>query len=195
VTAEATRVALVTGSAKGIGAAIVRELGAAGVTVVVCDIDDAAVGQLAAEVSQGGAACEPWRVDVTDATQVQRVIDGTVAQFGRIDALVNNAGVGAVASSEHLLREVWDRVLDVNFTGPFLCSQAAGAVMLRQGSGVIVNVASIFGVVGMPDSAAHHPGRRGSHETHHRLVPRLAGSSGCDCRRGRARRFALVRPG
>jgi NAD(P)-dependent dehydrogenase (short-subunit alcohol dehydrogenase family) len=78
VTAEATRVALVTGSAKGIGAAIVRELGAAGVTVVACDIDDAAVGQLAAEVSQAGAACEPRSVDVTDATQVQRVIDGTV---------------------------------------------------------------------------------------------------------------------
>jgi 3-oxoacyl-[acyl-carrier protein] reductase len=161
MTADAARVAIVTGSAKGIGAAIVRGLASAGVTVVACDIDDAAVGELAAELSQAGVACEPRRVDVTDATQVQRVIDGAVAQFGRIDVLVNNAGVGAVAASEDLPRGMWDRVLDVNLTGPFLCSQAAGAVMLRQGSGVIVNVASIFGVVGMPGRAAYVASKHG----------------------------------
>jgi 3-oxoacyl-[acyl-carrier protein] reductase len=161
MTADATRVAIVTGSAKGIGAAIVRGLASAGVTVVACDIDDAAVGELAAELSQAGLACEPRRVDVTDATQVQRVFDGVVAEFGRIDVLVNNAGVGAVAASEDLPRGLWDRVLDVNLTGPFLCSQAAGAFMLRQGSGVIVNVASIFGVVGMPGRAAYVASKHG----------------------------------
>jgi 3-oxoacyl-[acyl-carrier protein] reductase len=161
MTADATRVAIVTGSAKGIGAAIVRGLASAGVTVVGCDIDDAAVGELAAELSQAGLACEPRRVDVTDATQVQRVFDGVVAEFGRIDVLVNNAGVGAVAASEDLPRGLWDRVLDVNLTGPFLCSQAAGAFMLRQGSGVIVNVASIFGVVGMPGRAAYVASKHG----------------------------------
>jgi 3-oxoacyl-[acyl-carrier protein] reductase len=161
MTADATRVAIVTGSAKGIGAAIVRGLASAGVTVVACDIDDAAVGELAAELSQAGLACEPRRVDVTDATQVQRVFDGVVAEFGRIDVLVNNAGVGAVAASEDLPRGLWDRVLDVNLTGPFLCSQAAGAVMLRQRSGVIVNVASIFGVVGMPGRAAYVASKHG----------------------------------
>ena len=91
MTADVTRVAIVTGSAKGIGAAIVRGLASAGVTVVACDIDDAAVGELAAELSQAGLACEPRRVDVTDATQVKRVIDGVVAELGRIDVLVNNA--------------------------------------------------------------------------------------------------------
>jgi 3-oxoacyl-[acyl-carrier protein] reductase len=161
MTADATRIAIVTGSAKGIGAAIVRGLASAGVTVVACDIDDAAVGELAAELSQAGLACEPRRVDVTDATQVQRVFDGVVAEFGRIDVLVNNAGVGAVAASEDLPRGLWDRVLDVNLTGPFLCSQAAGAFMLRQGSGVIVNVASIFGVVGMPGRAAYVASKHG----------------------------------
>jgi 3-oxoacyl-[acyl-carrier protein] reductase len=161
MTADATRVAIVTGSAKGIGAAIVRGLASAGVTVVACDIDDAAVGEFAAELSQAGLACEPRRVDVTDATQVQRVFDGVVAEFGRIDVLVNNAGVGAVAASEDLPRGLWDRVLDVNLTGPFLCSQAAGAFMLRQGSEVIVNVASIFGVVGMPGRAAYVASKHG----------------------------------
>jgi NAD(P)-dependent dehydrogenase (short-subunit alcohol dehydrogenase family) len=92
VTADATRAALVTGSAEGIGAAIVREPAAAGVAVVACDIDDAAVGEVAAEVSHAGAVCEPRRLDVTDATQVKRVIDGTVARFGRIGTAVDVDG-------------------------------------------------------------------------------------------------------
>lgn len=99
MTADATRLALVTGSAKGIGAAILRELAAAGVAVVACDIDDAALGELADEVSQAGAVCEPRRLDVTDATQVQRVIDATVAQFGRIDVLVNNDAASFVTGT------------------------------------------------------------------------------------------------
>jgi 3-oxoacyl-[acyl-carrier protein] reductase len=158
---DATRVALVTGVARGIGAAIVRELAAVGDVVVACDIDHAAVDELAAGLPAAGPVCQPRSLDVTDADQVQRVVDATVAQFGRIDVLVNNAGIGAVAASEDPPREAWDRVLDVNLTGPFLCSQAVGQVMLSQASGVIVNVASIFGVLGMPRRAAYAASKHG----------------------------------
>jgi 3-oxoacyl-[acyl-carrier protein] reductase len=132
-----------------------------GHVVVACDIDQAAVAELAAKVSRVGPVCEPRRLDVTDGNQVQSVVDATVVRFGRIDVLVNNAGIGAVTASEDLAREVWDRVLDVNLTGPFLCSQAVGKVMLRQGHGVNVNVASIFGLVGMPGRAAYAASKHG----------------------------------
>jgi 3-oxoacyl-[acyl-carrier protein] reductase len=125
VTLDPARVVVVTGAARGIGAAIVHELAAEGHVVVACDIDQAAVAELAAKVSRVGPVCEPRRLDVTDGNQVQSVVDATVARFGRIHVLVNNAGIGAVTASEDLARDVWDRVLDVNLTGPFLCSQAS----------------------------------------------------------------------
>lgn len=161
MTSDPTRVALVTGAARGIGAAIVRELAATGDAVVACDVDHAAVVELAAGLSQIGLTCEPRGVDVTDASQVQRVVGATVERFGRVDGLVNNAGIGAVAPSEDLPRDVWDPVLGVNLTGSFLCAQAAGKMMLGQGRGVIVNVASIFGVVGMPRRAAYAASKHG----------------------------------
>ena len=99
--------------------------------------------------------------DVCDPEQVQDLADWTREQFGRIDVLVNNAGIGAVAPSEALPLERWSHVLAVNLTGPLLCSQAVGRHMLEAGSGVIINIGSIFGETGMPMRAAYAASKHG----------------------------------
>lgn len=108
VSTRGRRVALVTGAAHGIGERIVRELAAGGDAVVACDIDRSAVVDLVAGLSRAGLTCQSLAVDVTDATQVDRVVDATVERFGRLDVLVINAGIGAVATKRELPREVWD---------------------------------------------------------------------------------------
>ena len=99
-------------------------------------------------------------VDVTVPDDVRRLIEETMARYGRLDVFVNNAGMGAIGPSESLPLDVWRRTIDVNLTGVFLCAQAAGKVMLDQGHGVIINVA-IFGLVGMPQRAAYAASKHG----------------------------------
>jgi 3-oxoacyl-[acyl-carrier protein] reductase len=140
------RVAVVTGAGRGLGAAIVEELAARGATVVLVD-RDRQPGLLVA--------------DISDPDQVSSLFDAVAAEHGRIDVLVNNAGVGAVAPSEELSLDVWSRTIAVNLTGTFLCSQAAARHMLAAGSGVIVNIASVFGATGMPMRAAYAASKHG----------------------------------
>jgi NAD(P)-dependent dehydrogenase (short-subunit alcohol dehydrogenase family) len=121
------RVAVVTGAGRGLGAAIAEELAARGAILVRVDRDQQP-GLIAA--------------DISDPDQVGLLFDAVAAEHGHVDALVNNAGVGAVAPSEELSLEVWSRTLAVNLTGTFLCAQVAAHHMLRAGRGVIVNVAS-----------------------------------------------------
>jgi 3-oxoacyl-[acyl-carrier protein] reductase len=131
------RVAVVTGAARGLGAAIAAELAARGATVVAADLD-----------------AQP-SVDVADPAAVEALFARVVRDHGRVDMLVNNAGVGAVAPSEELPLEVWSQTIAVNLTGTFLCAQAAARVMLPARRGVIVNVGSLFAVTGMPRRAAY----------------------------------------
>jgi NAD(P)-dependent dehydrogenase (short-subunit alcohol dehydrogenase family) len=140
------RVAVVTGAGRGLGAAIAEELAARGATVVPVDRDEQP-GLLVA--------------DISDPDQVDSVFDVVAAEHGRIDVLVNNAGVGAVAPSEELSLEVWSRTLAVNLTGTFLCAQAAARHMLPAGRGVIVNVGSVFAATGMPMRAAYSASKHG----------------------------------
>jgi 3-oxoacyl-[acyl-carrier protein] reductase len=155
------RVAIVPGASRGIGAAIVEELAARGATVIASapadDPAEALVKRLASRQQQVHARI----ADVTDPEQVQDLADRTRREFGRIDVLVNNAGLGAVAASETLALERWSRVLAVNLTGPLLCSQAVGRHMLAAGRGVIINIGSIFGEVGMPMRAAYAASKHG----------------------------------
>jgi 3-oxoacyl-[acyl-carrier protein] reductase len=156
------RVAVVTGAGRGLGAAIAEELAAQGATVVVADRDEELASATAERLrSAGPAAAGAATVDVSDPAAVTALFDALAGEHGRIDVLVNNAGVGAVAPSEELGFEVWSRTLAVNLSGAFLCAQAAARHMLPARRGVIVNIASLFGAIGVPMRAAYASSKHG----------------------------------
>jgi 3-oxoacyl-[acyl-carrier protein] reductase len=152
------RIAVVTGAARGLGAAIAEELASRGAVVIVADRDREAAAATAERIADGAAAAA---VDVADPASVTALFDAVAAEHGRIDVLVNNAGVGAVAPSEELAYDVWSRTIAVNLTGTFLCAQAAARHMLAAGRGVIVNIGSVFAAVGMPMRAAYAASKHG----------------------------------
>jgi NAD(P)-dependent dehydrogenase (short-subunit alcohol dehydrogenase family) len=138
------KVSLVTGAARGIGEAIADRLAANGSRVVYTDVADAAP---AARKSPG---CVAMTLDVTNPAQVQEVINRVVDEFGRLDILVNNAGINTLAhrvTIDEYPREAWDPILAVDLTGLYEVSREAARVMRRQGSGRIINIASIVGLV------------------------------------------------
>jgi 3-oxoacyl-[acyl-carrier protein] reductase len=155
------RVAVVTGAGRGLGAAIAEELCARGAAVVVADCEAEPAAATARRLAADGRRAAAHVADVTDPTQVAALFDETMTAHGRLDVLVNNAGVGAVAPSEDLTHEQWSRTLAVNLTGTFLCAQAAARHMLPAGRGVIVNIASLFGATGMPMRAAYAASKHG----------------------------------
>ncbi len=147
------RVVIVTGGANGIGRAYVRRLAEEGARVVVADLDEA--GARAAADAHGAAEGRALavQVDVAERESVQRMARATVDAFGRIDVLVNNAGLYATLPSkptEELTVEEWDRVYAVNVRGVFLCCQAVIPQMRQQGKGKIVNIASSIILAGIP---------------------------------------------
>jgi 3-oxoacyl-[acyl-carrier protein] reductase len=151
------RVAVVTGAGRGLGAAIAEELAARGAHVVVVDRDAELAAATAKRLASAGAAT----CDVSDPAAVTALFDAVAADRGRIDVLVNNAGVGAIGPSEELALDVWSHALAVNLTGTFLCAQAAARHMLPAGRGAIVNIASVFAAVGMPMRAAYAASKHG----------------------------------
>jgi NAD(P)-dependent dehydrogenase (short-subunit alcohol dehydrogenase family) len=137
------RVAILTGASRGIGQAIAAGLAAAGATVVVgFRTDPAAAKRVAATVVARGGTAEAVPLDVTDADQADRVVADVARRHGRIDVLVNNAGILPRASFLDVELEEWEAVLRTNLTGAFILSQLAGRVMAEQGSGSIVTVSS-----------------------------------------------------
>lgn len=140
------KVSLVTGAARGIGQSIADTFHKNGAQVVYTDIDEATLQAAAA----GHENRLPLVMDVTNAEQVESAVAKTVKQFGRLDILVNNAGVNTIANRvpiDEFPRWEWDRILNVDLTGLYLVSQAAVKVMRGQGSGKIINIASIAGLV------------------------------------------------
>jgi NAD(P)-dependent dehydrogenase (short-subunit alcohol dehydrogenase family) len=146
-------VAVVTGAAAGIGRAIAQALADAGHALALIDVDDA--GAVAGE---DGLA---FVGDVADPAAVTAFAAAVDARFGRVDVLVNNAGISSIGPAEDLALDVWRRVLEVNLTGPFALAQAFGRPMLQAGSGSIVNVASIAGLRGVSDRAAYNASKHG----------------------------------
>ena len=155
------RVAVITGAGRGLGAAIADELAAQGAGVVVADLDEELAASTAAGLRTAGRTATSRVADVSDAEQVTELFDAVMAEHGRLDVLVNNAGVGAVGPSEDLSFEVWSHTLAVNLTGTFLCAQAAARHMLPVGRGVIVNVGSVFAATSMPMRAAYAASKHG----------------------------------
>jgi NAD(P)-dependent dehydrogenase (short-subunit alcohol dehydrogenase family) len=138
------KVALVTGANSGLGCAVALALNAAGASV--------AIGGRRAERNarvreQLGPSAAAFELDITDEQSVERAVAGTVERYGRIDVLVNNAGVGQRASVMELDLKTWRHVIDTNLTGAFLCTKYAARHMKQQGAGKIVNVSSIYGVL------------------------------------------------
>src|SRR5690606_33138367 len=127
------KVVLVTGGARGLGAAICRLLAASGAHVIVADVRGQAAGDVAASVSAQGAQAWPLALDVTDAANVEDGVRGAVARFGRLDALVNNAGTDVTCALAELSVGDWERVLRTNLTGPFHMAKAALPYLQRDG--------------------------------------------------------------
>ena len=138
------RVIIVTGGAKGIGLAYCRGLAAEGATVVVADLSDG--GEVVAELESAGAKAMSLRVDVSDVAQTEAMAAAAVEAYGRIDGLVNNAAFYMAATRapmEDLPPDEWDLCFEVNVKGTWLCSRAVAPTMRAQGSGRIVNIASM----------------------------------------------------
>jgi NAD(P)-dependent dehydrogenase (short-subunit alcohol dehydrogenase family) len=141
------KVAIVTGGGSGIGRQMAEGLAEAGAELVLCARRIERCEEAAAAMPTRAIAL---RCDVSDKASVDEVVQRTVAEFGRVDILVNNAGTVWGSPPEDIPLEGWQKVVDVNLTGVFLCAQAAGRVMIERGGGKIVNIASVAGLHGAP---------------------------------------------
>jgi NAD(P)-dependent dehydrogenase (short-subunit alcohol dehydrogenase family) len=144
------KTAIVSGGGKGIGRQMAEGLAEAGANLVLCARNAERCEQAAAELEQVGVKALGLACDVRDPEQVAAVVARTVADFGAVDVLVNNAGTVWGATPEDMPLEGWQKVVDVNLTGVFLFSQAAGRAMIDRGGGSIVNIASVAGLHGAP---------------------------------------------
>lgn len=153
------KVIIITGAKSGIGLATAIRFAIEGAKVVVADIKDA--HQEVSEITGRGAEALFVQVDVSNGSQVAALIEKTLAAFGRIDVLVNNAGIELTKKVTETTEAEWEHLMSVNLKGVFLCSKAAILVMQRNGGGVIVNVASELGLVGGSEIAAYSASKGG----------------------------------
>ena len=144
----ANKVSIITGAAQGIGLATALKFAAEGAIVVVCDVKQAAVDTAVAQCQAIGAQASGYVVDVTQRAMVDGMVQAVLAHHGRIDVLVNNAGITQDARLQKMTLEQFDRVIDVNLRGVFHCAQAVTDCMVAQGRGVILNASSVVGIYG-----------------------------------------------
>lgn len=140
------RAAIVTGGSRGIGKEMAEALAEAGASLMLCARRAEWLDKTVAEFREKGFSAEGTLCDVTQPEEVHAVVDASLKTFGSVDILVNNAGISWGAMPEEMPLDKWQKVLDVNLTGSFLFAQAASRVMLKQGSGSIINIASIAGI-------------------------------------------------
>lgn len=142
------KVSIITGAAQGIGLATALKFAAEGAIVIVCDLRQPAIDEAVAQCKALGAQAIGCMMDVTDRSQVDAVVEQVKTQFGRIDVLVNNAGITKDARLIKMTLAQFDQVIDVNLRGVFHCAQAVADTMIAQGSGVILNASSVVGIYG-----------------------------------------------
>lgn len=158
----AGKVAVVTGAASGNGRAISERFAEEGADIVLADLNEAGMEETARRVRQQERRALCVRCDVAQRDQVQALVEAAVREFGRIDVMVANAGIGRGATFLDLSDQDWDAVLDVNLRGVFLCDQIAARQMVKQGGGgQIVNIASIMAELGSPGAANYCASKAG----------------------------------
>lgn len=152
------RIAIVTGGAKGIGFATAQALAEAGAEVTISDLDELEIAKACQCLAAEGYTVEGVKMDVTDSARVTSVADALVKSRGRVDILINNAGIArSQTPAEDVDDEHWLNVLDVNLNGTFWCARAFGRHMLAQGHGAIVNVGSMSGfIVNRPQAQSYY---------------------------------------
>jgi NAD(P)-dependent dehydrogenase (short-subunit alcohol dehydrogenase family) len=155
------RTAVVTGAAQGIGKAIAQAFVEEGARVLIADINGQRAEDTAAELSAGGGAVKPLKVDVADPAGGESMVAHCMREFGRIDVLVNNAGIGINKRTLDFPLDQWERVIRINLTGAFLCSQAAARRMVEQRYGKIINICSLSGQRGGIGRAAYGASKAG----------------------------------
>lgn len=173
----AGKIAIITGAGRGIGEATAIKFAQEGAFVAVCDIDEQSAISTARSIEARGGEALPFRVDVTDKASIRKMVEVVHERYGRIDVLVNNAGIVADAQVKKMTDDQFDRVIDINLKGTYNCTKAVVDIMLEQQSGVILNASSIVGlygnygqtnyaasksaVIGMVKTWARELGRRG----------------------------------
>src|SRR2546425_3136416 len=156
------RVALITGGNRGLGFAMAQALAEAGANVVVTSRQEERALESAATLAGAtGQRTMGLMVDVTDAEQIESMVQAVVKEFGRIDILVNNAGINIRKPVEELDEASWDLVQDTNLKAPFLCSRAAARYMKEQRYGRIINLSSMLGMVALPERSAYCSSKAG----------------------------------
>jgi len=156
------KVAVVTGAALGIGRATSTLLAKEGAKVAVTDILAEEGQQLVKEINASGGEARYWNLDTSDEQSVSDALAAVVDTYGRLDVLVNNAGISGVNKpTDEITLEEWNRVISIDLTGVFLCTKHAIPYLRRGGGGSIVNLSSIYGLVGAPDAPAYHAAKGG----------------------------------
>ena len=148
---------LVTGGARGIGKGVCEKLAEEGANVAVTDIVDDEGRAVADAIRNRGGSADYWHLNTSTETEVKQVMDEVVRAFGGLDGLVNNAGIsGTNKPTDEIGGDAWDKVMDVNVKGVFLCTKHAIPHLRNAGGGSIVNMSSIYGLVGAPDMPPYH---------------------------------------
>ncbi|MBS0307695.1 MAG: SDR family NAD(P)-dependent oxidoreductase, partial [Proteobacteria bacterium] len=173
----ANKVSIITGAAQGIGQATALKFAKEGAKVVVCDMNQAGVDAVVKQIHEQGGEAIGFSVDVTKPDTIAAAVSGTMAKYGRIDTLINNAGIVMDSTLRKMTEAQWDKVIDVNLKGVFNCTKAVVDIMLEQKSGTILITSSIvglfgnfgqtnyaatkFGVIGMAKTWTRELGRKG----------------------------------
>jgi NAD(P)-dependent dehydrogenase (short-subunit alcohol dehydrogenase family) len=164
------KVILVTGAARGLGAAICRILTEEGAILVATDVNAPLLEESVADILAAGGKIAGYAMNVTDENSVEETLQSVIEQHGRIDAVINNAGIDYTKSIEELSYDEWRSVIDVNLTGPFIVTKAVYPYMKKQGNGHIINITSTACKRAWPNASAYHASKWGltglSHAIH-----------------------------
>ncbi|RKX25960.1 MAG: 3-oxoacyl-ACP reductase [Candidatus Zixiibacteriota bacterium] len=152
------KVVVITGSARGIGRTIAEVFARHGARVVICDLDSAAIEQVASQIGGGAIGV---KADVTNSSDVAALFESTISELGRVDIVVNNAGITRDGLMVRMDEKDWDMVLDINLKGAFLVTKTAGKIMMKQRYGRIINISSIVGVTGNAGQANYSASKAG----------------------------------
>src|SRR5512133_2996151 len=155
------KITLVTGAARGLGEAIARQLCAAGAHVILADIRTDLTGKVVRELKEQGGMATAIELDVMKEDQIQKAMANIQAEFGRLDVLINSAGIDKTISIEEMTIEDWDCIMAVNLRAPFILAKYALPLMRAQGSGYIINICSTAAKRAWPNASAYHASKWG----------------------------------